>query len=132
MPTNHPIKASIYHDHELFGDNREKAILRDREKCVKCGMTREEHKKNYNKDLAVDHINGLGKGVSRDKKDNRLENLQTLCWRCHAIKEAKNKDLKAMAKLGGLALKNKYGKEYYQKMAIHMNKVKLRRNKDEK
>ena len=124
--TTHPPtetnKAIIYHDYEMFSGNREKAILRDGEKCVKCGIPRDEHKKRYNKDLVVDHINGLGLSVPRDKKDNRLDNLQTLCSRCHGIKESVDKDFSAMGKVGGAIIKNKYGKEYYQKMAEHMNK----------
>lgn len=133
-PTHPPTetnKAIIYHDYEMFGGNREKAILRDGEKCVKCSIAREEHKKKYNKDLVVDHINGLGLSVPREKKDNRLENLQTLCSRCHGIKESVDKDFSAMGKVGGAIIKNKYGKEYYQKMADHMNK-KLKEGQMEK
>lgn len=74
-------------DKAMYGGNREKAILRDGEKCVKCEITREQHYRKYKRDITVDHINRLGKGVSRDKKDNRLENLMTLCISCHMRKD---------------------------------------------
>lgn len=71
----------------LFGGNREKAIIRDGEKCVRCGMTREEHKNRWGRDITVDHINGRGKTTPAKLKDNRLENLQTLCYICHGVKD---------------------------------------------
>ena len=80
-------KTRKYWEHYMFGGNREKAILRDGGKCVKCGMTREEHKKKYNSDISVDHINGKGSSTAKEKKDNRLENLQTLCLSCHGLKD---------------------------------------------
>lgn len=74
--------------HKLnFGNNREQAIQRDGEKCVQCGMTREEHKIRYGRDITVDHINGKGRNETRKEKDNRLENLQTLCLSCHGKKD---------------------------------------------
>lgn len=78
-----------YKDSLFFGGNREKAILRDKEMCVKCHMTRAEHIAKYDRDITVDHINKLGTHVRRDKRDNRMENLQTLCLSCHASKDAK-------------------------------------------
>lgn len=70
-----------------FGGNREKAIQRDGEKCVLCGMTRKEHRSKYGRDITVDHINGKGRNTPKEKRDNRLENLQTLCLRCHGLKD---------------------------------------------
>jgi len=72
-----------------FGGVREDVIQRDGEKCVDCGMTRQEHKERWNKDITVDHINRLGSGVSKHLKDNRPENLQTLCCVCHGKKDGK-------------------------------------------
>lgn len=71
-----------------FGGNREKAIKRDGEQCVKCKMTREDHKSKYGRDITVDHINGLGRYTPNEERDNRLENLQTLCLPCHGFKDA--------------------------------------------
>lgn len=78
-----------------FGYNREKAIARDGGKCIKCGMTREEHKKKYGYDITVDHVNGKGYRTPSSEKDNRLENLQTLCSTCHGKKDAKRSGIRA-------------------------------------
>jgi hypothetical protein len=69
-----------------FGGLRETVIHRDNEKCVMCGITREQHKLIYNKDITVNHINKRGR--YSDNPDNRLENLETLCFRCHGHKDA--------------------------------------------
>ena len=61
-------------DLKYFGGNREKALIRDGEKCQLCGISRLESYKTYNKDLTVIHIHGT--------KDNSLENLLTLCKKC--------------------------------------------------
>jgi 5-methylcytosine-specific restriction endonuclease McrA len=68
-----------------FGGNREKAILRDGEKCVRCGMTRQQHKAKHKVDLNVHHIDG--RGVNSDNPNNTLENMETLCWPCHGREE---------------------------------------------
>lgn len=71
----------------MFGGKRELAIIRDGEKCVKCGMTREEHKQIYKRDITVDHIDGRGLKVPANMKNNSLDNLQTLCMPCHGRKD---------------------------------------------
>lgn len=76
-------------DRNEFGGNREAAILRDKEKCVKCGITRSQHRITYGKDITVDHIDGKGKLVSKEDKNNELSNLQTLCSKCHGAKDGK-------------------------------------------
>ncbi|MCW2763641.1 MAG: hypothetical protein JWR85_3842, partial [Marmoricola sp.] len=76
-----------HRDIKNFGGNREKAIQRDGEKCVKCGITRAEHSILYKKDITVDHIDGLGVGQPVYLKNNSLENLQTLCSVCHKAKD---------------------------------------------
>ncbi|OZB29778.1 MAG: hypothetical protein B7X51_11160 [Pseudomonas sp. 34-62-33] len=65
---------------------REKAIRRDGEACVHCGMTREDHRKLYASDLNVDHIVPYH-NFSSFKKANALDNLQTLCKSCHMKEE---------------------------------------------
>lgn len=74
-------------DSLLFGNNREIAILRDGEKCVSCRMTREEHRRKYNRDITVDHIDGRGRYTPKSQKNNDLSNLQTLCLKCHGRKD---------------------------------------------
>jgi hypothetical protein len=66
-----------------FGGLRETVILRDGEKCIMCGLTRIEHYKKYKCDLIVHHINHKGRMVQKKEKDNRLENLLTVCSACH-------------------------------------------------
>jgi len=76
-----------------FGGNREAALKRDGYKCVKCGITREEHKKKFNKDITIDHIDGRGVGKKAKDKNNSLDNLQTLCSRCHGMKDTQTRIL---------------------------------------
>lgn len=67
-------KRQMQWDLKYFGGNREKALIRDGEKCQFCGLPREESYTKYSKDLIVTHINNL--------RDNSLENLLTLCKDC--------------------------------------------------
>ena len=68
-----------------FGGLRELAIQRDGEKCVNCGMTRQEHRNKWNSDITVDHSDGYGR--YSDYQNNDLDNLRTLCLRCHGKKD---------------------------------------------
>lgn len=73
-----------------FGSLREVVILRDNEKCVNCGITRKQHKKIYNVDITVNHIDGTGRN---DKSTNNdINNLETLCLKCHGSKDGKRGD----------------------------------------
>ena len=72
-----------------FDRNREKAVERDGLKCVICGITREEHKEKYNCDLHVHHIDKKGRGVDRENRNNKMENLMTLCASCHRKEDSK-------------------------------------------
>jgi len=77
----------------MFGGNREIAIQRDGEKCIKCGLTRDEHRVKYGRDITVDHMDGMGNGVPKELKNNDLSNLQTLCLGCHASKDNHHKKI---------------------------------------
>jgi len=59
-------------------NNKLKEFIRERDNhiCQKCGITQEEYIKKYNQKLHVHHIND-------NKKNNKLDNLLTLCIRCH-------------------------------------------------
>lgn len=74
-----------------FGGNREKAIQRDGEKCVSCGMERDVHIKTYSRDITVDHIDGNGRHTPRPLQNNSLDNLQTLCLPCHGKKDVQRR-----------------------------------------
>jgi 5-methylcytosine-specific restriction endonuclease McrA len=74
---------------QQFDGLREAVIERDGCKCVSCGITRVEHKEKWGQDLNVHHKNGLGRGVEKNSKDNRLDNLITLCKKCHTREDMK-------------------------------------------
>ena len=78
-------KFKAKNDRLRFGGNREKTIQRDKEQCVVCQMTRQEHWQQYGKDITVNHINGKGRNAK--EKDHSLENLETLCLKCHGLKD---------------------------------------------
>jgi 5-methylcytosine-specific restriction endonuclease McrA len=68
-------KSKLKIDFLNYGGNREKALARDGYKCQKCGLTQEQSLKVLGRDL---YVNRIG-----DTKDNRLENLVTVCRDCH-------------------------------------------------
>lgn len=74
-------------DRFYFGGNRESTIQRDGEKCVKCSITRYEHKEKYGRDITVNHIDGNGRNTAGHLKNNSLSNLETLCLSCHGKKD---------------------------------------------
>ena len=74
-----------WRDLHYFGGNRLLALRQDKFKCRQCGMTQRTHRVRFGQSLGVDHINGLGRFSLI--KDNRLENLQTLCCACHGSKD---------------------------------------------
>lgn len=114
-----------------FGGNREAAIQRDGEACVKCGMTREQHKAKYGRDITVDHIDGRGSNVPKSSKNNALGNLQTLCLSCHRRKDAPTKLTHVQAvnirhcrgSIGATALARMYGISQPHVYYIWNNKV---------
>jgi len=75
-------------DLERFGGNKEKALERDGYRCVGCGISEEEHKGIKGRGLYTHHVNGEGRGNSTP--DNRLENLITLCGKCHYEEHREN------------------------------------------
>jgi hypothetical protein len=68
--------------HYACGGNREEVLKRDGHACVKCGMTAEEHIKRWGKHrrITVDH-------KDKDRTNNTMDNLQTLCLSCHGQKD---------------------------------------------
>lgn len=90
------IDSKEQNDRYYFGGNREITIQRDGEKCVICGMTRDEHKERFKRDITVDHIDGRGMNSISSEKNNDMSNLQTLCSRCHASKDNRQGKLTAI------------------------------------
>ena len=81
------MNSKLYRDKYNFGGLREKVIQRDKEKCLHCGMTRQDHKKKWKRDITVDHIEGIGVYDKFGGKRNTMDNLQTLCLVCHSKKD---------------------------------------------
>jgi 5-methylcytosine-specific restriction endonuclease McrA len=82
----HPHCSLISMNKKRFGGLREKVLKRDGYKCVMCGMTREQHYSAWDRDLTIDHIDHCGR--YNDIQNNEMDNLQTLCLRCHGAKDA--------------------------------------------
>jgi 5-methylcytosine-specific restriction endonuclease McrA len=61
--------------HRRFGGLREQVIERDNKSCQICG---------YSSSIVVHHIN-------ENPKDNRIENLITICRICHTVVERMNR-----------------------------------------
>lgn len=72
---NRKSKNKVY-----FGGNRNKAFERDNWSCQECGMTNKQHLIVFKKIITMHHISG-------NKKDSSLNNLVTLCLRCHVKKD---------------------------------------------
>lgn len=66
--------------HYAAGGNRAAALERDGYACVVCGTTDEQHKAKWGRPITIDH-------KDKDRSNNSLENLQTLCLTCHALKD---------------------------------------------
>ena len=62
------------------GGNRKAVLERDGYACVRCGMTDAAHKSTWNRPITIDH-------KSKDRSDNSMANLQTLCLKCHGNKD---------------------------------------------
>lgn len=61
-------------DNQRFGGNRIKVLERDGNKCVICGST-------YR--IQVHHKDELGRNKPKEIRNNELDNLTTLCAKCH-------------------------------------------------
>ncbi len=80
-------KSIISMHKKRFGGLREIVLKRDNYRCVVCEMTNEEHIKKWSRNLTIDHIDGYGRKVKNPH--NKIDNLQTLCLKCHGQIEAK-------------------------------------------
>lgn len=76
----------------LWETRRAEIIERDDEECVVCGCQRDEHQKQYRKDLHVHHIHRFIDEYDRTGSyeiAHRSENLVTVCVSCHYYVEGK-------------------------------------------
>lgn len=74
-------KARRSWDIASFGGNRQEVLERDNFQCQECGTTQEQHILLFNRKLEIHHIDF--KGRNEKNPDSSLENLITLCIRCH-------------------------------------------------
>lgn len=84
-----------YYDQEEFGGNRIWALIRDDFTCKKCGT-------KYG--LTVHHLDGKGFALPREKRNNHIDNLQTLCDECH--EDIENQNLKIETYIQKTKIKN--------------------------
>ena len=77
-------------DRQRFGGNRRKALERDNYRCSICGSTER---------LQVHHIDETGRNKPKEIQNNELNNLITLCAKCHI--EQHNPVLKRWGRKGG-------------------------------
>uniref|UniRef100_A0A6M3J1Y1 Putative homing endonuclease n=1 Tax=viral metagenome TaxID=1070528 RepID=A0A6M3J1Y1_9ZZZZ len=68
-----------------FGGLRDIVLERDDFSCVECDMNNEQHIVIFGRGITVDHIDGNGRYSKTP--NNTLDNLQTLCLRCHGKKD---------------------------------------------
>jgi 5-methylcytosine-specific restriction endonuclease McrA len=78
-------------DRKRFGGNRIKVLERDNYCCQECGMTNDDHKNKWAREITIDHIDGNGRYSKI--KNNSLDNLITLCLVCHGKKDVKRRGL---------------------------------------
>jgi hypothetical protein len=71
-----------YSETSHYGTGKMRGVIlsRDGFRCVQCGMTDGEHKGKWGRPITIDH-------KDKNRKNNALENLQTLCLSCHGRKD---------------------------------------------
>lgn len=62
------------------GQQRAAVLDRDGHQCVQCGMSEGEHLQRWGRPITIDH-------KDKNRANNKLENLQTLCLPCHGRKD---------------------------------------------
>ena len=90
----------------MYGGNRQKALIRDNFTCQLCGKNKNETR------LQIHHIDGNGtrkngKILKSSEQNNALENLMTVCCKCHAYIEQRKGAPKGSSKVDGFSRKYK-------------------------
>lgn len=78
-------KDKIKKDKFRFGGMRSVVLERDKYSCVSCGMTEHQHKIKWGRSITINHIDGNGRNSK--KPNNNINNLETLCLKCHGHKD---------------------------------------------
>lgn len=74
MYERHAVQMQESKEREYYGVERKVVFLRDNNQCKVCGAML---------NLCVHHIDNNGVTLKKDKRNNDLNNLITLCWSCH-------------------------------------------------
>lgn len=83
--SRHPERVKKSKDLHRYGGNRDKVLERDNWQCQDCGMSQEQHIILFNRGLTIHHKDGTG--YNSKIKNNDLDNLITLCMRCHGKRD---------------------------------------------
>lgn len=70
-------------DNIMFGGNAQLVLERDNFQCQDCGMTQEQSIIIFNRRLSIHHKDITGVNTKKEDKNNDVDNLITLCSRCH-------------------------------------------------
>ncbi len=87
-------KAKIYRDNNkdkmkeswnktMFDGKKDQVLERDNWECQVCGMSQEKSIELFNRELSIHHIDGKGAYIPKEQKNNDINNLITMCMRCH-------------------------------------------------
>lgn len=79
------MKTLPWMNKKRFGGLREIVLERDNHRCQMCGMSDYVHKLTFKCSITIDHKDGQGRYSLTP--NNSLENLWTLCKRCHGKKD---------------------------------------------
>lgn len=89
----HVLKKNEINSRRLFirwGKKRDEVLKRDNYKCVKCGLTREEHFKKYGKDIIVYNPNVKNR-KNRKYIEDDIKELITVCLSCQGVLRVKHR-----------------------------------------
>ncbi len=79
---NPEIRKKVWDKH-MYGGNAQAVLERDNFECQDCGMTQEQHIIVFGNRLNIHHKDITGKSTKKPFKNNDMDNLRTLCIRCH-------------------------------------------------
>jgi len=85
-PTKHgywPFATSGRNYGPLWDNARTRALERDNHRCTSCGLSEQTHYTEYGCGLSVHHIKPYS-SFDDDTEAHKLDNLRSLCNRCHA------------------------------------------------
>lgn len=86
-------------DKHMYGGKAQAVLERDNFECQNCGMTQEQHIIIFSNRLNIHHKDVTGKNTKKPFKNNDMDNLITLCIRCHT---AEHNRLNMERRWGGL------------------------------